>query len=664
MRRWLLLMILIFPLAAHADTRVALHATTEEIAIWNQRKTIGPFVSEYNTILSRANSFRASPISAWPGNTQNAAWDGDNVRDCVVLPTVYPGGSSSDCPGDNGRQHADGLRDAGFIYLLTGDTSYFNPVRTFLLAQANTTTLPGANFANTTRWPLTYVNQDKDFHISIYIRKLVYAYSYIRPGLSGADQTTLDTWFNNAATWLDRMVHNAAVTRYPNRLSDNYSTVGSCQSSPPSPGAQFTHNTGSANVNQRWTFGFAWDNKQSNHNAAVAAVGVVTGDATLKASAKRFVKEWIRANIYPDGSIWDQARWGGATPQSGWNYALTTLGSNITAADHIARTGDTELYTYSTSAGDCGSDGGSKSILSAATRYANLALANVFAYASTTNTSDPALRIDPDGTGGRCVNQVSLAQGNRFWQNGTVESGYGVIPTSPNCPGGVDFWGGDWGNMPSMRFMFAGLEGASDPYLTVALSKINTLIEKFTTPINTALWTVHTGANYTVGMVSGQLQIANSVSVNDYGALVSVDSFDATNVCLTAEVPLVGNAASSAAATTWLKYYPAGGSSNAGVEIGVSNGQLSAKAVGAVVGTPLTYNATTMRWWRLCEVSGVTTWEYTSAPTAGWNTLRSQATPAVATSVSVEVGAGAFPGVSGTVRMDNINSPQGSPCPG
>ena len=453
---------------AFAQTRVALHATQEEIDVWKQRRASGPYLDEWNRILASANSFRTSPTGKWLGNQANEAWAGDQVKACNRLPTVYPGGSSSSCAGDNGRRFADKIRDAGFVYLITGDKSYRDPVVAILLAQIAEA---GTDFSNTTRWSTTYVNQDKDFHISIWLRKMAYAYSYVRGSMTAQQQSQIDAWFNNAATWLNQMVHNSAgrSSRWPNRLQDNYSGTPST-SSCSTCGTGLTH-LGGYVVNG---FGYAWDNKAANHNAAVAAIGSITGDTVIKDRAKRFVKEWLKYNVGADGTIWDQVRWQAGNAQSGWNYAATTLGSIITAADHIARTGDTELYDYSTSVGLHWSAGGPKTLLKVIQRYANIALDNVRIYASTTATTDASKKIDPDGNSpeptSRYVHDVAFAQANIYYKDALTTRSYTrSTPTNPSN-GGYDAWGGDWGNLPGVRFMFGQMEGKVSPYTGGAVS--------------------------------------------------------------------------------------------------------------------------------------------------------------------------------------------------
>jgi hypothetical protein len=97
-------------------------------------------------------------------------------------------------------------------------------------------------------------------------------------------------------------------------------------------------------------------------------------------------------------------------------------------------------------------------------RYANIALDNTTIYASTSSMTDPNKRIRP---GTNRVGDTALAQANVFYHSATLLSAYTRSVTSGNgtC-GGYDCFGGDWGNLPKVRFMFGQMEGKVWPYPT------------------------------------------------------------------------------------------------------------------------------------------------------------------------------------------------------
>src|SRR5262245_52652399 len=124
---------------AIGQTRLGLHVTQEELNIWKQRAASGPYKSvgdvstnspgDWTRILANADSMVSSPETTWSGQTSASCW-------APLTPTP-------------GRSRGEKATDAAFVYLLTGNTSYRDPVRTLLLNQAAVT---GTNFADTTRW--------------------------------------------------------------------------------------------------------------------------------------------------------------------------------------------------------------------------------------------------------------------------------------------------------------------------------------------------------------------------------------------------------------------------------------------------------------------------------------------------------------------------------
>jgi hypothetical protein len=435
--------------AVLAQAPVAIHATQAEIDIWKQRSKSGPYLDDWNRILSRAKTFLSAPdAELWPGNQTNQAWDAPKVKNGQQPPNDHPG-----------RRKGDGLRDAGFVYLLTGDSSYRNAIRQTLLTQAKA---PGTNFSDRTKWnPTAEVLAHDNFEIANWLRKLAYGYSYIRSTLSPTEIATIDAFFLNAATYWDKVIHNLAKSRFPQRYQDDYRA-------PASP-----YNPGSLQGKTHWNgytvynFHDPWKNIQATHNAMVAVVGVLLKNATLKDHAKRFVKEFLMFAVARDGTVVDQYRWKGATPQVGYMYAGTQIGSIVVAADHLARAGDTELYTFQTSAGFHGWAGGPKSLLLVLQRYANITIGErqlgggVLVYASTTATTDPAKRIGPGTTH---ATDLVMLPANLYYQDSLVNTS--VRRTMPSHPanGGYDPWGGDWGTYPGIRFMFGQQEGKVRPY--------------------------------------------------------------------------------------------------------------------------------------------------------------------------------------------------------
>jgi hypothetical protein len=198
---------------AKAATRLGLHVTQEELNIWKQRATNGPYKNkgdvstnspgDWTRMLSQANAFVASPAAD--------CFAGQVSASCVPRADTFP---------DMHFALGDKLLNAGFVYLVTGATSYRDAVRTELLAQAGVT---GTNFADSTRWCLSEGNDaDNFFNAAIWLVKLLHGYDYIRASLSTADRTTLDTWFSNAATFFEGAVASNLGDLFVNRKAGNY----------------------------------------------------------------------------------------------------------------------------------------------------------------------------------------------------------------------------------------------------------------------------------------------------------------------------------------------------------------------------------------------------------------------------------------------------------
>ncbi len=456
---------------ALAQTKVALHATQEEVNIWKQRAVNGPYLNDWNRILGRANSFRSNPTQgSWVGNQLNTSWEGGIVRGGSQYPNHFPCSTPSN-PDAGNRTCGDHLRDAAFLFMLTGDTSYRDPVRTWLL---NHDATPGLDFTNTTKWRTTYRDQSSDFHVYVWVRKVTYAYSYIRNTLSAGDRMTIDAWLLGAGRWFDKVTSNEVKAVHPNRDSGVYSSsAGSA--------AALTHYNG-------WGVPASSDtheSKQAMAQAAVAAVAVVVNDSALKASSKRWVKEWLRFRVFPDGTVGDQARWirfltAPGSPGLGYSYLTSALSHVTSIVDHLARDRDTELYTYTTSEGNGGSGrtntaGGPKSFLKSIRRMADINLNNIPVYGSSDAILTACKRINwnvqncsPLETH-RIVQDVFSTQANLFTPDSVVKQNYmRTMPTNPTH-GGYDPWGGAYGILPGARFMFGDMEGRVSPYTSESM---------------------------------------------------------------------------------------------------------------------------------------------------------------------------------------------------
>src|SRR5690606_7414538 len=103
-------------------------------------------------------------------------------------------------------------------------------------------------------------------HVGIWVRRLVYAYSYIRNALSSTDRAALDAWFLEAGRLFDSGVNHDVTSFFPNRYKDDYTCSGNgCPGSNRGVlyyGGPMAH-----------TFNWGWDNRVAANAALVAATG-------------------------------------------------------------------------------------------------------------------------------------------------------------------------------------------------------------------------------------------------------------------------------------------------------------------------------------------------------------------------------------------------------
>ena len=200
--------------------RLGLHVTQEELTIWKQRASNGLYKTtgdvstnspgDWTRIQNNANTLLANPSAKrWSGQPAGSCWSWQSNP--PSLPPGRPFGGIS-------------LRMSAFFYLITGNTTYRDAALNELLAQAAT---PGTNWTDSSRWIVNDNCLSGDpwsWEISMWIRKLLYGYDYIRSSISAGDRTTLDAWFSNAAALFNANIDKSAQTAFPNRLKDDYTT--------------------------------------------------------------------------------------------------------------------------------------------------------------------------------------------------------------------------------------------------------------------------------------------------------------------------------------------------------------------------------------------------------------------------------------------------------
>jgi hypothetical protein len=459
---------------AIAQTRIGLHVTQEELAIWKQRAASGPYKmkgdvstnspGDWTRIQSNANAFLSNPSAE--------SWSGQQAAECLKLAKQTTGSYPSP-----GRKRGDKLRDAAFAYIITGDSRYRDAAKKELLAQA---AQPGTNFANKTRWCGGITGDDAPtFDITTWLTKLLFGYSYIRGSISAEERATLDTWFLNAGTFWEYPSRVTVEKRFPNRNKDDYATLGSgWHAATCTFGKCITHYNGW----KRYNLQEGWNNRAGSQVRFYGLVGIFLDNSYLKSQAKRYLKEWLRYAVFPDGTQAEFSRWTDIRPGQGWQYAGLMLGSMITLADHFARSGDTELYNYETSEGispmiPAGGPKSLRSVLTLWLKHVNLAVVRYGTdQASRYGQPSYLIKSHDELVKEARVHDIIAAQANVYFKDSFLKSIYtrtaAGAPAYPSYPasGGYEPWGGEWGLYPGVLFMFGQMEGKVWPYSGAAQS--------------------------------------------------------------------------------------------------------------------------------------------------------------------------------------------------
>jgi hypothetical protein len=458
---------------AFAQKRLGLFFTAEELEVWKLRAKNGPYKTaadvstnspgDWTRILSNANSFLSNPSAErWKGNTLGRCLAHSDL-------SIKPSWAL-------GRK----LRDAAFTYLITGDVSYKNAVQTELKAQA---AMPGVQWSGPL-WSAPMCDETKlggthnpVLEIHQFMLHMLLGYDFIRLELSSTDRATLDKWFLDFSNRFEPVNYKRHLEkRWPKRAADDYSS--SPYSTAPKHKTHFNGPDWSA-----WHG--AWGNQYHLGMLVHGLTGIMTDNSNLMGQAKRYFKEFVKYNIWPDGTMGDLHRWNdNGDPCKGFWYTASQSEDMAAMAEAFARTGDFELYNYTTSEGYAGTAGGSKSLKTAIRTHQGLANNSVKRYATTnaTEATDPRYLIGSDcsafpSTGKRSaspwrgVNDIwGAAIANRFYKDNAIKDGYmrrGTgfpgYPKSPNHSCG-SAWEGAHCTFPGILFMFGQMEDQSSPY--------------------------------------------------------------------------------------------------------------------------------------------------------------------------------------------------------
>lgn len=479
-RRWLqILALVVLGLLGtggpvQAAQYLGLFHTQDEVQEWKTRATSGPYrvagdvqpnsPGDWSRILANAEAFVAHPAADRYLGTGGT---------CPVVTQDGPFGGTQWIRGAK-------LRDAAFASVVLGTTSYRDAVLNELLVHA---AAPGLDWTNNTLFGCATFEGHVTLPWNSLMVKYLIAYDMIRASLSVPNQTTLDTWFLNYGNRMEQKVHGLAAKRVPQRKSDDYTVAAGYATCPPS-GGDFaearTLSVGSAYTT--CSFHAGWHNPSLFGALGFGLVGIVLNNTTLKTEAKRFFFEHMQFTQWPDGTQGETFRWHPNTPLSGMSYPGTVITMLALLAEAFARTGDTSLYTYTTTHGYLTSqvtdEGTTKSLRQTITEYLARVDGTRSLYADSV-TEHTKLDADMEACCGWSTNNdvMMAAITSRYYGDPALAAAYkreGGRPAyshslNSNCGGGAGesaAWmtGDAFCVLPGVLFQFGQLEGKVHPY--------------------------------------------------------------------------------------------------------------------------------------------------------------------------------------------------------
>ena len=441
--------------------RLGLHVTETELRAWRTRSEKGPFrvrgdyasnsPGDWERIVSNAAYFERRPNSAlWDGPSRN------NPGGCVRRAGSRP--SEGWEPPVRG---ASALRDAAFVALIRDDRALAQRVKKSLLRQ---TSLPGVQFDSARRWCRgTIQDGNPGFMIATWMSKLLFAADYLEARdsdfFTASERSALRSWFTAAARWAqgetDAMLDTAFVDRDAGdyRVSDDLEHDWQRSLYAGGPQARPVHR------------------QFNNRNARMARFVVLTGIKydilPFREHGKQYVKEALAYSYFPEGVLGEFERWTNRDADLGWKYAAEMTGAMLSIADHLARSGDRELYRYDTTEGVYGTQGMHRS---GSPKSLHTLVRDILSYVDGTYKRFAGARGDridsvSRGTGERRLNDLQVIMGNSYFDDPWVRNVYTRrAPGAPGYPaepsrGSGNPASGEHGLYPGVLFMFGGLEG-------------------------------------------------------------------------------------------------------------------------------------------------------------------------------------------------------------
>lgn len=439
--------------------RLGLHFTKEELDIWKQRARNGPYKqrgdvspnspNDWERILSNANAFLKNPkADRWNGGYQG--------NGCV------PKGTTSQIMSYEPHKSLLKIRDAAFVYQITGDTGYRDAVKNELLGYY--VGHAKMDFSNRSRWCLgqgSVNDMNPGFIISGGMDRALSSYDLIRDSLTQGERERIEKWLRNAGDYFRRVVDddlNPIFKDRQNGIIKDPASMGKHRA--------YTHDGGYSIT----TIARRFNNRRAEMMKFVSAVGILVSDRTMKDSARQFFIDWMKFGVFPDGTHNEYYRNIPSKPEKGFGYTMSTISSMICIADVFARSGDSSLYDYVTSDGFKDSKGGKKNLLLVMqniSKYINHDLKRYFPG----KAGQINYLIDGRTSSWKSVFDIYFSKANVYYKDEYIKNTYlrkqpGVdqYPSNPAPAGAFNTWQGIGGMSPGVLFMYGQMEGKVWPY--------------------------------------------------------------------------------------------------------------------------------------------------------------------------------------------------------
>jgi hypothetical protein len=414
-----------------------------------------------NRILPDANSFIAQGHPGGDGH-----WEGYTDPGCL------PADDQSWNPGTGGTPYGRGngawMMRSAFVYLLTGNAAYADPVRTELLQQI---TESGTEWSNTGKFCLATLGGGNLLEIFPWVNKLLLSFDYLNAGgyvWGAGEYDDILQWFVDAAVYSSSSsISRIVETQYPGVYDDPQDfTLSGGAGSP----YAITH-FGGHDIYPPTQY---WANRGQIHTATAMAVGIIASNASLIDFAVKATKAYITLGMFDDGTVEDFSRWVDCDPPcpgSMWGHTAGATGGLISVADMYARTGNTELYDFLTATQVIGGSGGNVGLETLLNLFAELAIGDTVLYADAT-TDHPLYWVN--ALGHDFYHDFSSMVANMYYRNPTISAAmerpmYGTSGSDAGdcydsqisgCWSGISFL------YPDLPFMFGNMEdNPANPFL-------------------------------------------------------------------------------------------------------------------------------------------------------------------------------------------------------